>query len=318
VTGPSGDELPEFDLYRALEVDPEASVETIEAAFRSLVRRYHPDVTPNRKEALKRTKELNVARDWLTDPALRAEYDEVRAAQRGASRPSHMAPASPPPEPSHPVDTSRILASGERKRGYLRYAVAGILALALVVLPRILDRPEGPPSPSIAAAAAIPSEATPRPTVDPRPTTAAVTPRPLPTPTNATPTEEPTPSPELTGSATLTLSGAYSERITIDPVSCVLGHDLGSSRTYVTSATVRSSTRSREDWVIDLVQSGSFQLLSLSFDSVAGYFGWMGSPDPGVITNVRPDSVKIDIGMTDLDGRHLSLRGRIQCAAGEP
>lgn len=43
------DEIPEYDLYKVLEVDPEASTETIEAAHRSLVRRFHPDRSQNRE-----------------------------------------------------------------------------------------------------------------------------------------------------------------------------------------------------------------------------------------------------------------------------
>lgn len=35
--------LPNFDPYRELEVDPNASVETIEAAYKALMRRHHPD-----------------------------------------------------------------------------------------------------------------------------------------------------------------------------------------------------------------------------------------------------------------------------------
>jgi len=33
------------DLYRLLQVDPEADVEIIGAAYRKLAQRYHPDVT---------------------------------------------------------------------------------------------------------------------------------------------------------------------------------------------------------------------------------------------------------------------------------
>jgi DnaJ domain len=61
----SSDQMPEFDLYKMLEVDPEARTETIEAAHRSLVRRFHPDVSADKLRAL----ELNIARDWPTDPS---------------------------------------------------------------------------------------------------------------------------------------------------------------------------------------------------------------------------------------------------------
>ena len=66
-------EIPAFDLYAELEVSERASVETIQAAYRSLQQRNHPDrVGP---EAGDRAVRLNIARDWLTDPERRARYD---------------------------------------------------------------------------------------------------------------------------------------------------------------------------------------------------------------------------------------------------
>jgi len=65
--------IPQFDLYGELEVSRSASVETIEAAFRSLVKRYHPDVSKD--DDGERIKRINVAREWLTDPDRRRRYD---------------------------------------------------------------------------------------------------------------------------------------------------------------------------------------------------------------------------------------------------
>jgi curved DNA-binding protein len=89
--------FPKFDLYLELEVAPTASQETIEAAFRSLAKRYHPDVAANASEAAAKMKRLNVARDVLADPNRRAEYDRHRAVGEAAR------PGSPKP----PGDTSR-------------------------------------------------------------------------------------------------------------------------------------------------------------------------------------------------------------------
>jgi S-DNA-T family DNA segregation ATPase FtsK/SpoIIIE len=72
------EQLPDFDLYRELEVHEAASVETIEAAWRSLAKRNHPDTAPDRAAAAVRMARLNVARDWLTAPELRARYDAAR------------------------------------------------------------------------------------------------------------------------------------------------------------------------------------------------------------------------------------------------
>ena len=48
------------------------------AAHRALVRRHHPDVNVG-TTALVDTKLLNLAREWLTDPARRSAYDAARA-----------------------------------------------------------------------------------------------------------------------------------------------------------------------------------------------------------------------------------------------
>lgn len=73
--------FPDFDPYAELEVDRTASPATIEAAWKSLVKRHHPDTGATGGDS-QRIKRLNLARDWLVDPALRARYDAM-AAQRG-------------------------------------------------------------------------------------------------------------------------------------------------------------------------------------------------------------------------------------------
>jgi curved DNA-binding protein CbpA len=73
---PSGSP-PTADLYRLLDVSPTATTAEIEAAWRSAIRRAHPDVSqgPGATAAAAR---LNLARDWLTDPDGRAAYDRSR------------------------------------------------------------------------------------------------------------------------------------------------------------------------------------------------------------------------------------------------
>jgi curved DNA-binding protein CbpA len=68
--------IPDFDLYAALGVAPDAGADAIRAAHREAVRHAHPDVTRNGDADDGLAKRLNVARDWLTDPARRARYDE--------------------------------------------------------------------------------------------------------------------------------------------------------------------------------------------------------------------------------------------------
>lgn len=72
--------VPRFDLYGELEVSSSASTEVIEAAYRSLAKRHHPDVAAaagNGHDA-DRIKRINVAREWLTDPDRRRRYDRSK------------------------------------------------------------------------------------------------------------------------------------------------------------------------------------------------------------------------------------------------
>ena len=70
--------IPSIDLYRELEVDPAATAETIDAAWKSLLKRHHPDVASDRTAAVERVKRLNLAHEWLADPGRRAMYDASR------------------------------------------------------------------------------------------------------------------------------------------------------------------------------------------------------------------------------------------------
>ncbi|HET9613968.1 MAG TPA: DnaJ domain-containing protein, partial [Candidatus Limnocylindrales bacterium] len=70
--------LPADDLYARLEVATDASFETIEVAWRALLKQHHPDVAGGSPDADDRAKRINVAHDWLSDPDLRARYDRER------------------------------------------------------------------------------------------------------------------------------------------------------------------------------------------------------------------------------------------------
>src|SRR3954469_5222796 len=74
--------LPVDDLYARLEVPLDASSETIEVAWRALLKRHHPDVAGGTPDADDRAKRINVAHDWLSDPELRARYDRERGLRR--------------------------------------------------------------------------------------------------------------------------------------------------------------------------------------------------------------------------------------------
>ena len=66
------------DPYKVLQVDPEAEDEVVQAAYRRLARKYHPDVAPG-PEAAARMAAINAAWDRLGDPVARATYDKERS-----------------------------------------------------------------------------------------------------------------------------------------------------------------------------------------------------------------------------------------------
>ena len=64
------------DLYAVLSVDPTASREEIQKAYKKLARQYHPDLNADDEQAEERFKEIASAYRVLSDPERRALYDE--------------------------------------------------------------------------------------------------------------------------------------------------------------------------------------------------------------------------------------------------
>ena len=68
-----------MDFYEVLGVKPTASQKEIQAAYRALVSRYHPDKHQDnalRELAEQKLQELNEAYEVLSDPERRAQYDQ--------------------------------------------------------------------------------------------------------------------------------------------------------------------------------------------------------------------------------------------------
>lgn len=88
-----------FDPYKTLQVDSEAEDEVIQAAYRRLARKYHPDVAPG-AEAAARMAAINAAWELLGDPVKRALYDRERAAAARAAAATPNRPSAPQPTAS--------------------------------------------------------------------------------------------------------------------------------------------------------------------------------------------------------------------------
>lgn len=88
----------ESDLYAVLGVSADSEDVVIQAAYRALMRRYHPD-TNNSPSAQQKAQGLNHAYSILGNPEERATYDRQRENNSAGGKASESAPPSPPPQP---------------------------------------------------------------------------------------------------------------------------------------------------------------------------------------------------------------------------
>ena len=84
------------DPYRVLQVTPTAEQEVVNAAFRALALKYHPDRDPS-GAAARRMAELNEAYALVRDPLARGQWDAAQAPARPARAASSSSGAVPPP-----------------------------------------------------------------------------------------------------------------------------------------------------------------------------------------------------------------------------
>ncbi len=95
------------DHYRVLQVDPLADLEVIQAAYRVLARRHHPDHSGS-DETMKR---LNAAWEVLGNPTSRAEYDRSRGTSSAPMSSSTSSTSASSVIHATPVTTQRQTAA---------------------------------------------------------------------------------------------------------------------------------------------------------------------------------------------------------------
>ncbi|HEX8442021.1 MAG TPA: J domain-containing protein [Allosphingosinicella sp.] len=117
-------------LYTLLNVLPDAEPVVIEAAYKALMKRHHPDIQPGGAAVGERTAtELNQAYQTLRDPERRAAYDAQERARQERDR-AELARAFQPPSPRAtppPPHRPEPVRAGQRAAAWI--GAAGILML---------------------------------------------------------------------------------------------------------------------------------------------------------------------------------------------
>ncbi|MEA2026647.1 MAG: DnaJ domain-containing protein, partial [Chloroflexota bacterium] len=98
-------QLPDFDTYELLGVDASADAATIDRAYKARIRHVHPDIAGI--AGLDETKRLNIAREWLLDPDLRAQLPPPTPRWGRTTEIAQPTPTPPrTPTPSPPSSSS--------------------------------------------------------------------------------------------------------------------------------------------------------------------------------------------------------------------
>ncbi|MEQ9304154.1 MAG: DnaJ C-terminal domain-containing protein, partial [Marinoscillum sp.] len=65
-----------IDYYKTLGIDKKASPEQVKKAYRKMARKFHPDLSPDKKDAQLNFQKINEANKVLSDPESRKMYDQ--------------------------------------------------------------------------------------------------------------------------------------------------------------------------------------------------------------------------------------------------
>lgn len=101
-----------MDAYRVLQIAPSAEQEVVQAAFRALAHKYHPDHDAT-GYATRRMQELNEAYALIRDAAARSRYDATRVGDTPLrAAPAEAASRSPGVAPPRAYSTGTRLDFG--------------------------------------------------------------------------------------------------------------------------------------------------------------------------------------------------------------
>lgn len=106
------------DFYQILGVKPDATEEEIKKAFRSLAKKYHPDMHPDDATMEAKFKEVNDAYAVLSDSKKRTEYDLSRNGQTNTKEKKQERENTRQAKQAEKVDFSQMHKSFEQFFGF--------------------------------------------------------------------------------------------------------------------------------------------------------------------------------------------------------
>lgn len=312
--------IPSVDLYGELGIDAGASTEAIEAAYRALMKRHHPDrAGPG---GLARAKRLNLARDWLVDPERRARYDAAVRSRRMRT----LRPATRTPTGAAPANW----AYPPWMRGAWPIGTAATIALGTVVIVTVVAAwlAFGSRSPAAAGIGSAPpgvlGVATVTPTLEP-----TLAPTQTPTPTRSPmPSPSPTPVPTLAatlgstaaptsvpaGHADIRFSGGYvaDYDATLGGTSaCTTTTEPGRSVPTLAGFEIDPGARSKSRWQLTLSDLTVSWSMDIFFEQTADSLWWNSGVGVGSVTRTA-DGYAFDVVMTDA-GASIRAKGTVTC-----